>query len=168
MQGGGGGRAGSGGQRLGGGAFNDGRAGGPLAGDARRGTGGDYDRQFRNQLGQLTNDAQQFRRQLAESGGTPQDLQAVDQVLRSLRDLTAASASGTPTGLDQLTTAAFDRMKKLEFDLRQRTDTTSDQLYLAGRDEAPVKYRPLVDEYFRALSQQERRDSGTTGTTGER
>jgi len=69
--------------------------------------------------------------------------------------MTNASGDGTPTGLDQLTAAALDRMKKLEFDLRQRTDTTSDQLYLAGRDDAPVRYRPLVDEYFQALSQQQ-------------
>jgi hypothetical protein len=103
----------------------------------------------------LTADAQQLRRQLQESGGSAQDLQAVDQVLRTLREMTNASGDGTPTGLDQLTAAALDRMKKLEFDLRQRTDTTSDQLYLAGRDDAPVKYRPLVDEYFRALSQQQ-------------
>jgi hypothetical protein len=123
-------------------------------GDARPGMGGDFDRQFRNQAGQLANDAQQLRRQLQEAGGTQQDLQAVDQVLRSLREMTNASGDGPPTGLDQLSSAALDRMKKLEFDLRQRTDTTSDQLYLAGRDDAPVKYRPLVDEYFRALSQQ--------------
>jgi hypothetical protein len=126
-----------------------------MGGDARPGMGGDFDRQFRNQVGQLANDAQQLRRQLQDAGGTQQDLQAVDQVLRSLREMTSASGDGTPTGIDQLSAAALDRMKKLEFDLRQRTDTTSDQLYLAGRDDAPVKYRPLVDEYFRALSQQQ-------------
>jgi hypothetical protein len=99
-------------------------------------------------------DAQQLRRQLAESGGTAQDLQAVDEVLRALREMTAGQANGSPTGIDQLSAAALDRMRRLEFDLRQRTDTTSDQLYVAGRDEAPVRFRPMVDEYFRALSQQ--------------
>jgi len=133
-----------------------------FGGDARpdqnrgMGTGGSFGRQLSNTAGQLAADAQQLRRQLQESGGSAQDLQAVDAVLRSLRELTSAAGSGTPSGLQQLSAAALDRMKKLEFDLRQRTDTTSDQLYLAGSEDAPVKYRSLVDEYFRSLSQQQR------------
>jgi len=152
-----GGRAGggAGGQRLGG--FNGGVADGPLlGGDARPGMGTGDPRQLRNQAGQLAADAQELRRQLQDAGGSAQDLQAVDEVLRALRGLSNEAGNGTPTGLSDLSAAALDRMKRLEFDLRRRTDTTSDQLYLAGSEEAPVRYRSLVDEYFRSLSQEGR------------
>jgi hypothetical protein len=59
---------------------------------------------------------------------------------------------GDPKGLQQLTAAALETMRKLEFDLRKRTDPTSDELYLSGADEAPPQYRPMVSEYFRELS----------------
>ena len=78
-------------------------------------------------------------------------MRAVDDVLRSLREL-STNAEGAPTGLSELSAAALEQIRRLEFDLRRRTDTTSDELYLAGRDDAPVRYRALVDEYFRALS----------------
>ena len=125
-----------------------------MGGDARPGSGGggDYGRQLRNQAGQLANDAQQLRRQLQESGGSAQDLQAVDEVLRNLRGMNGEQ-TGDLTGLQQLSSAALDRMKRLEFELRRRTDTSSDQLFLSGSDEAPERYRSLVNEYFRELSQ---------------
>ena len=37
-------------------------------------------------------------------------------------------------------------MKKLEFDLRKRTDTSNDSLYLSGSEDAPAAFRPMVDE----------------------
>jgi hypothetical protein len=56
--------------------------------------------------------------------------------------------------VEALNATALDKMKLLEYDLRKRTDMTSDQLLLSGSDDAPAKYRPLVDEYFRSLSKQ--------------
>lgn len=99
----------------------------------------------------MTNDAQALRRQLQQSGASAEDLRAVDEVLRALRGM-SDGMTGNPTGLQQLSAAALDRMKKLEFDLRKRTDTTSDQLFLSGADEAPARYREQVDQYFRELS----------------
>ena len=55
-------------------------------------------------------------------------------------------------GLQQLTATALDKLKKFDLDLRKRTDTTSNQLFLSGAEEAPAAYRPQVDEYYRALS----------------
>jgi hypothetical protein len=57
-----------------------------------------------------------------------------------------------PEGLKALSTAALDKMKKFEFELRKRLDTTSDELFLSGAEEVPNKYRPLVDDYHRELS----------------
>ena len=110
--------------RLGG---NADQAGMSLGGDARpNGVFGNRD--FRNQAAQLANDAQDLRRQLAQSGGTQQDLRNVDEVNKALQALKG----------DRVSAAALDKMKK------QRTDTTSDDMFLSGADDAPTKYRPLA------------------------
>jgi hypothetical protein len=67
-----------------------------------------------------------------------------------------------PRGLAELSATALEKLRKLEFELRKRVDTTSDELYLSGADEAPAKYRSLVDEYYRALS----KGPGANGSTG--
>lgn len=122
-----------------------------MGGDARP-NGNFGNRDIRDQAAQLTSDAQDLRRQLAQSGGTQQDLRNVDEVIKALQALKGDGVNANPSGLQELSAAALDKMKKLEFDLRKRTDTTSDDMFLSGADEAPTKYRPLVDEYFRALS----------------
>jgi hypothetical protein len=76
--------------------------------------------------------------------------------------MSGEQSATNPAGLEGLSAAALDKMKKLEFDLRKRTDTTSDEMYLSGADDAPAKYRPLVDEYFKELSKR----SGTPTTKG--
>jgi hypothetical protein len=79
-------------------------------------------------------------------------------MLRSLRELSTNAQIGTdPRGLQQLSTDALQQAQKLEFDIRRRVDTTSDELVVSSADEAPPKYRPMLDEYFRELS----RRSGT-------
>ncbi len=65
------------------------------------------------------------------------------------------------TGLQELSAAALDQMKKLEFDLRKRTDTTSDSLFLSGSEDVPPRYRDMVNEDTRELS----RKSGTAAPT---
>jgi len=122
-----------------------------MGGDARP-NGSFANRDVRNQAAQLASDAQDLRRQLAQSGGTQSDLKNIDEVIKALQALKGDGVNTNPSGLQELSAAALDKMKKLEFDLRKRTDTTSDDMYLSGADEAPTKYRPLVDEYFRALS----------------
>lgn len=118
-------------------------------------------RQFRNQAGQLLGDARGFRNQLQASGGSRQDLQQADEVIRALNALANGSGNGDYEGLSQLTAAALESMKKLEFDIRQRTDKTSNQLYVPGTDEAPSQYRAMVNDYFRDLSRR-----STTGAPG--
>jgi hypothetical protein len=61
-------------------------------------------------------------------------------------------ADGDFSGLSALSAAALERLQKLELELRKKTDTTSNELYLSGAEQAPPKYRPLVDEYYRELS----------------
>jgi hypothetical protein len=140
--------------RLGDGGFGGRLAGGPYGGDARPGDGGYDPRQTRNQFGQMAADAGELRRQLQAGGATAGDLRAIDDVARYLREMSSGRLDGNPLGLQELTASALETMRKLEFDLRKRTDPTSDELYLAGADQAPPQYRPIVSEYFRELSRQ--------------
>lgn len=132
-------------------------AGGPYAGgDARpdiyRGNRPWDPRQVRNQATEMLNDLGDLRRQLQGAGGEVRDLQSIDEVAKALREMTNEHLVGDPTGLQQLAQSALEKLQRIERDLRRRTDTTNDQLFLSGADEAPVQYRPLVDEYFRELS----------------
>jgi hypothetical protein len=64
----------------------------------------------------------------------------------------ADAGSNTLANLESLSATALDGLRKLEFELRQRVDTTSDQLFLSSTEEVPDRYRPLVDDYHRELS----------------
>lgn len=100
----------------------------------------------------MVTDAQEMRRQLQSAGATGGDLQSLDEVIRNLRAMGDNKSTPDPSALQQAAASAVDRMQKLEFDLRKRTDTTSNDLLVSGAEEAPVKYRPLVNDYYRALS----------------
>jgi hypothetical protein len=56
----------------------------------------------------------------------------VDEVIKSLRSMGAGGGSADPRGLQQLAGTALDKAKKLDFDLRKRTDTSTDQMFLAA------------------------------------
>ena len=70
----------------------------------------------------------------------------------AMREIGTGRADGDFSGMKDLSAAALDKLQKLELELRKRTDTTSNELYLSGAEQAPPKYRPLVDEYYRELS----------------
>jgi hypothetical protein len=125
------------------------------------GNRGDF-RQWREQATQMGRDVQDLRRQLQSGGGQTRDLQAVDEVAKALREMSSGRLEANPLGLQELSATALEKLRKLELDLRKRTDLTSNELFLSGADEAPPKYRPLVDQYFRELSKK----SGSTGTRG--
>lgn len=102
----------------------------------------------------MANDVRNFQQQLRQSGATQADLRSADDVLRALQEL-GTERGGTAAdwqGMQQLSSAALDKIQKLEFELRKRTDTSSNELFLSGSDDAPAKYRDLVGDYFRALS----------------
>ena len=126
-------------------------------GDARpNGGGGMIDpRQFRNQANQFANDARDFRRQLQQAGGQAGELRSVDEVIRSLQQL--GSSSSTLQNQQALAAEALEKMRMVEFNLRKRLDTTSDELFLSGAEEAPVRYRSQIEEYYRELSRRSAR-----------
>jgi hypothetical protein len=108
-------------------------------------------RQWQNQANQIADTAQDLRRQLQQSGFNPKDLTPVDEVIRTLRSMTSDKLQQDPRGLQQLSAAALEKLKKVDLDLRKRTDTTSNQLLLSGSEDVPAAYRPLVAEYSKAL-----------------
>jgi hypothetical protein len=109
-------------------------------------------RQWANQARELANDAAEVRRQL-QAAGLPQGaLQPVDEVAKALRALGDEKNYGDPEALQRLYGTALDKFKALEFEIRKRVDTTNEQLFLSGSDEAPPKYKNLIQEYYRTLS----------------
>ncbi len=131
--------------------MNFGRAGADFTsgGDARRGLNPIDVRQLQGNAQQYAREMQDLRRNLQQSGGTATDLREVDEAIRRLQEL---SKAGDPLGRQELMQQALEKIRGVEFSLRKRLDTTSDALYLAGADEAPAEFRPMVEEYTRRLS----------------
>ena len=126
--------------------------GGPAGGDSRAGNFRGDARQMANQATNLADDASRVRRQLQQAGVGQRELQPIDEVVKALRALGDEKVYGDPTGLQDLYATALDKFKKLEYDLRQRTDTSSQQLYLSGSEDVPPNFKALIEEYYRALS----------------
>jgi hypothetical protein len=126
-------------------------AGDPFSGGDARPNGRNLSPQQRNFARQLAAQGQDVQRQLQASGASRTDLQNIDQVVKNLLALSGDTGNANPEGLKQLSEATLDKVRKLEFDIRKKTDTTSDGLLLTS-EEAPAKYQPQVSEYFKELS----------------
>jgi hypothetical protein len=80
------------------------------------------------------------------------DLQSVDEVVKALRAMDSDKLGADPLGLQQLYGTALDKMKKLEYDLRKRTDTANDELYISGSEDIPKLWESIIQQYYRNLS----------------
>jgi hypothetical protein len=83
---------------------------------------------------------------------TGKDLQSVDEVVKALRAMDSDKLGSDPIGLQQLYATALDKMKKLEYDLRKRTDTANDELYISGSEDIPKLWESIIQQYYRNLS----------------
>jgi hypothetical protein len=110
--------------------------------------------QYRNQAQQLASQAKDLGDQLKQAGANQRDQQSVDEITQALRNMAASRAYDNAAELRALENATLDKMKKLEFDLRKRIDTTNQQLYLSGSDDVPPAFRSQIEDYYRALSKQ--------------
>jgi hypothetical protein len=117
-------------------------------------------RQWANQARQLANDTQTLRNQLQQAGVGGKDLMPVDEVVKALRALGDERNYQNMGNLESLYSAAVDKFKSLEFELRKRTDTTNEQLYLSGSEDLPPNFRALIQEYYRTLSKQPKGKGG--------
>jgi hypothetical protein len=129
---------------------NPAQAGGQ-GGDARN--TGQYSaeaiRQFRRELAERANDAQALRQALQQAGVPAKDL---EEVARQLRQLDSETAFKDPLGLQEITNAALETLKKFEFDLRKKLDKSSNTLFLNGNEEIPANFRNLIEEYYKSLA----------------
>jgi outer membrane protein OmpA-like peptidoglycan-associated protein len=121
-------------------------------GDARSSQFTGDARQMANQAQQLANDTRDLRRDLSQAGVGQRELQPIDELAKALQAMSDEKAYGDPKGIQQLYATALDKFKKLEYDLRKRTDTSNQQLFLSGSDDVPPKFKSLIEEYSRALS----------------
>ena len=142
---------------MSGNAPSPGSAGG---GDARTGINNGNARQWRDEARQLSSDFQGLRRDLQNAGVSSRELNSIDDVVKALREMDSNKLTDDPRALQALTAAALEKLKRFDLDLRKRLDTTSNQLFLAGTEDVPKSYQPLVNEYSRALSKK----SGGTAT----
>ena len=127
---------------------------GGSSGDARN-TGQQYSaeaiRQFRRELAERTMDAQALRQALQQAGVPAKDL---EELVRQLRQLDNENAFRDPLGVQELTNAALETLKKFEFDLRKKLDTSSNALFLNANEEIPPNFPNLHEEYHKSLAKQ--------------
>jgi hypothetical protein len=90
-------------------------------------------------------------RALQAAGMGGKDLQTVDEVAKALKEMGKEGAYRDPQGIQQLMQTSLEKLKKFEFDMRKKLDTTNDQLFLSGAEEVPSNFKSLVDEYTRQL-----------------
>src|SRR3954454_1445474 len=122
------------------------------SGDSRPGgsrLSGEDIRQFRGEVRQRTADAEQLRRLLKDQKIDAKDL---DEILRGLRQLDTDNVYQNPEALTKLEGAVTSNIKRFEYMLRRRLDSTPNQVFLSGTDDVPEQYRKLVEQYYRSLS----------------
>jgi chromosome condensin MukBEF ATPase and DNA-binding subunit MukB len=106
-------------------------------------------RQFRGEIRQWMNDAEQLRRLVQ---GQKLDTRQLDEVLRGLRSLQDDRLYKDVEELQRLQAAVTENMKRFEFGLRRRAEGATAQPVLSGADEVPEQFRKLVEQYYKSLS----------------
>lgn len=110
-------------------------------------------RQFRRELRERAQDAQDLQRELQKSGLPAQEAEAIT---RRLRGLDNDRSFGDPLGLAKLAADVVEDLKMLEYGLRRAAEGDKPKLYLSGSEELPPGYKALVEEYYRALARKQK------------
>ena len=104
-------------------------------------------RQFRAEIRQMTQTAEQLRRAVGK-----EDQAAVAELLKRLRALDSDQVFKDPAQFDRLQTAAADAVKRFEFNLRRKTELKGNEVLLSGDGDVPEEFRKLVEQYYKSLS----------------
>jgi hypothetical protein len=104
-------------------------------------------RQFRSELQQMTNSAEQLRRTVGK-----EDQAAVAEMLKQLKALNSDKVFQDPSQFDRLQAAAADAVKRFEFNLRRRAELKGNEVLLSGDGDVPEEFRKLVEQYYKSLS----------------
>ena len=137
----------------GGGNTNGGARSGYGWGDRRPGSTvwepGDV-RQWSREYTQRAGEAEELRRLLDSEQFEVGDL---DQIIQQMRDLDDLRRYQDPEAIAKLQAFVLEELKRFEYRLRREITEENEELFLAGNEEMPDGFRDLVEEYFRALSQ---------------
>lgn len=128
-------------------------SGGPGAPGGGRGRLSPEDvRQFRREFQQRREDAEQLRRRMEGTGLSAEEL---SEAIRLLRELDEGRVYDDLEEIERLQEQVLRGLKEFEFALRRRLGGPgAEKLFLSGSDEVPEEYRELVEEYYRALSEE--------------
>jgi hypothetical protein len=130
-------------------------------GDARGGfTGGDA-KNLANNAAQLNADAGDLVKQMLANGATRNDVKDIEEVRKYLQQLGDPNAYKDPSGVQELTQSALEKLKSWEFNMRKKFDTSNDRLYLSGSDQVPKGFQSVVEEYFKKLGLQSGKSGGS-------
>jgi hypothetical protein len=112
-------------------------------------------RQFRREFRERRAEAERLRESLEAQGI---DAGELDAIIDRLGRLESSRVWGDPRGLAELQAAAIQGLKEFEYVLRRQLGGGDGrELLLTGSDDVPPGYRELVEEYYRALAEQNRR-----------
>ena len=109
-------------------------------------------RQWQREFQQRAGDAQDIRRLLQQEDYSVGDLDEIIQRMRELDDLRVYQDAAE---LARLQTFILEELKRFEYRLRREVGLKSEELFLASSDDVPPGFRDLIEEYYRALSQEE-------------
>jgi hypothetical protein len=107
---------------------------------------------MRAEAAQRLNDAQGLRREAAGSA-SDRELQALDDAIDGLRELTAGAIYDDPEALARLQQDVVAGMARFEYGLRRAVlGAETERVFLPGTAEVPSQFRKMVDAYFRSLA----------------
>ena len=109
------------------------------------------DRQLGAELRERLRDAEELRRQLGRSGNLTREL---DQAIQQLRQMSEDLFREDTQTAALLKSQVIDPLRQLELDLSRKLQAKLGRSNLRLSDEgaAPERYRKLVDEYYKRLS----------------
>jgi hypothetical protein len=109
----------------------------------------DLQRQFGRTAQEWQNDLRNLQRDLNAAGLNPRDYQDMQ---RLIDQLATRQAYVDPANLSALLSAAAEKVKQAEFDIRKKAEVTDQKLAVSSSDEVPVAKKAEVEEYFRAIA----------------
>jgi hypothetical protein len=117
-----------------------------------RPTGGD--RQLGSELRERLREAQDLRRDLQREGRGGDLTRQLDEAIQELQRLASGQGDGN-IAAERLKAEVIEPLRQIELELSRRLQAKLGRanLRLADEGAAPERYRKLVDEYYKRLSQ---------------
>ena len=123
-------------------------SGGAMSGDPR---------QYSREYSLRRQEAERLRGELVRQG---LDTRELDRAIETFRQLEGTQTlSGDPKGLEELQAQLIEGLKSFEFDLYRKLGLVDNSKAASGaRPPPPAEYRSLVEEYYKALAGERKRN----------